>query len=517
MAKLNPGCTVIATFLIMTVISVSGQFSTKSNHKWAGAHGSRSYFDEISYINKLAQQRQVFESFIVQQELEKLSETLLGLSGAFRNHVYGKSSTNLTDGSDRAEGVNLQELLLSATKRMAVGTSSSACVNDTSLFIISLFQRHKWALRFLDSFGKPGPGLLEFRVNFVGDYSQCRRISALSTDGSRRFHGNYCTLKASLGPPSPMDLLSLQLGACMPDTCSSEDSTLFVDEVIHLLGINGTLQTEAAECHTTDREMTSVTVVAIAIIVIIGMLMVIGTGFDLVFIQRPKGKATTQADDCPASDPALPGHSHIINEEENQAPITETTGLLANVRCKKQESGYVGICPQVLLAFSVYTNGSKVLNTSQPEGTLSAVHGIRFLSMSWVVLGHVLVFGIRQFGNIYSLFWSWLKDWSFDAISNAFVSVDTFFTLSGLLTAYLTLNEIKKSGWKINWPLFYFHRFWRLTPPYMLTLLAVTGLQQYLGSGPLWPTQEPGDKENCENNWWTNLLYINNLVDVKTM
>ena len=47
---------------------------------------------------------------------------------------------------------------------------------------------------------------------------------------------------------------------------------------------------------------------------------------------------------------------------------------------------------KALLAFSVYTNGAKILNTNQPKGTLTAVNGIRFISMSWVILGHVFAF-----------------------------------------------------------------------------------------------------------------------------
>ena len=38
-----------------------------------------------------------------------------------------------------------------------------------------------------------------------------------------------------------------------------------------------------------------------------------------------------------------------------------------------------------------------------------------------------------------------------------------FISFSGLLVAYLTLKEIKKRGGvkKMNWGMFYFHRFWR--------------------------------------------------------
>ena len=45
----------------------------------------------------------------------------------------------------------------------------------------------------------------------------------------------------------------------------------------------------------------------------------------------------------------------------------------------------------------MYTNGAKLLHTgAQKEGTLSAVHGIRFISMTWVILGHTIVFAVTQ-------------------------------------------------------------------------------------------------------------------------
>ncbi|BFZ20625.1 hypothetical protein BsWGS_23663 [Bradybaena similaris] len=518
MTKVNTICTVATIFMVISGITVKGQLDYMGNLKlnYSQSH-SHSYFDEIAYINKLAQFTRSLESVRIHEKLDELSEHLLDLSSTFRKQVSGKFAANVTDTNDGADISNFQELLLSASERMAAGTSSSACVNDTKLLITSIYKRQPWALKFLDAFGKPGPGLTLYRLNFIGEYSQCRGISALSADGIRRFQGNYCTLKASLGPPMPFDFLTIQLGACLPDTCSAKENTRFVGGVISLLGINGTLQTQPAECHTPDAHMTTVTIISIVVLVIISTLIVIGTGFDIIFIQWPKWKDANQSagSSFRFSDPAAQAYSHIITEEENQAPVSELTGLLANARSHKQENYSMGICSKVLLSFSVYTNGSKVLDTSQSEGSLSSIHGIRFLSMSWVLLGHMLVFGIRQFGNALSIMPVWLKDWSFDAISNAFVSVDTFFAISGLLTAYLTLNEIKKRGWKINWPLFYFHRFWRLTPPYMLTLLVVTGLQKYLGSGPQWPSG--ADDENCVNNWWTNLLYINNLVNTDKM
>ena len=37
-------------------------------------------------------------------------------------------------------------------------------------------------------------------------------------------------------------------------------------------------------------------------------------------------------------------------------------------------------------------------------------------------------------------------------------------------------------------------------------------LVPYLGSGPFWELMQRWSNI-CENNWWTNLLYVNNLVN----
>ena len=60
----------------------------------------------------------------------------------------------------------------------------------------------------------------------------------------------------------------------------------------------------------------------------------------------------------------------------------------------------LGTLGKVLLSFSIYTNASKILNTTQPSGTLTAVNGIRFVSMTWVVLGHSYAFGLAVGGRL---------------------------------------------------------------------------------------------------------------------
>jgi hypothetical protein len=60
---------------------------------------------------------------------------------------------------------------------------------------------------------------------------------------------------------------------------------------------------------------------------------------------------------------------------------------------------FSGIAGKLLLSFSIYTNGAKLLSAKQGAGTLTAVNGIRFISMSWVILGHTYGFGPSAVGR----------------------------------------------------------------------------------------------------------------------
>jgi len=56
-----------------------------------------------------------------------------------------------------------------------------------------------------------------------------------------------------------------------------------------------------------------------------------------------------------------------------------------------------------VLAFSIRVNGLRILSVESPPAdgsTLPALHGIRFLSMTWVILGHTYFFGTFVAGKL---------------------------------------------------------------------------------------------------------------------
>ena len=47
-------------------------------------------------------------------------------------------------------------------------------------------------------------------------------------------------------------------------------------------------------------------------------------------------------------------------------------------------------------------------------------------------------------------------------------------------------------------------------------LLFEATLTRYLGNGPMYP-QQGFEIDMCKSTWWTNLLYVNNLIYVDKM
>ncbi|KAL8596761.1 hypothetical protein ACOMHN_053857 [Nucella lapillus] len=399
---------------------------------------------------------------------------------------------------------------------------SATCVNHTEQVLTALFERKLNALSMIDSMGKPSPDILLFNLKWPGALKECLNVAFMNTSSSPQqpmFRGEYCTASITLAQKTaqiPMPF-TVSTGICVPDSCSSLDITIFMNEILAALKIHFP-QAPYAVCQ--DREgpaLDSLAIGGITVVAIFLALMVVGTVLDvaytLVLPWRRREKVDARSSNYQPGDEDINGgvggdSYYRDNLHFNGTGSSSSDGvlLLSGQPTRVCELGVVG---KALMAFSVYTNGAKLLNTDQAAGTLSCVHGVRFLSMTWVVLGHTFLFPLYASSNLIGYISVALKRWTFQGIINATVSVDSFFVLSGLLVGYLSLKEMKKNNGSMNWIKFILHRFWRLTPAYMLVIFVYLSLWRYWGSGPLWDSNDP-DSQNCKTSWWTNMLYINN-------
>ncbi|XP_052221340.1 nose resistant to fluoxetine protein 6-like isoform X1 [Dreissena polymorpha] len=440
---------------------------------------------------------------------------------------------------------------------------SEACMNSTTQMLKAALNRDEWALRMIDAIGKPPSGLLDFNLQWPGNYDECVQTQVSVLDNStglvsEPFAPQYCKASFVLGqnPAAVMTggYIIVNTGMCLPDKCDNNSASLVAQRLIQLIPINITksMPPPGMVCQDNHLPWSSSAVGAIVLCCVFAALMAIATVYDAVcqYVLTPKeqvlgGKYTDNgaieagshipdghASNVNVSNGAVPngtyrnfgdGHAndsfvsdvHVSAEHvSHQKADLKTNEHEIRANSKQYKPGVFGA---LLLSFSVLSNARKILNTNQPSQTLTSVNGIRFISMTWVVLGHTYVFGLDVLGNLATILPEYVKRFTFQAILNATFAVDTFFVLSGLLVAYLTFREIDKCGGakKFNWGLYYFHRIWRLTPPYMLVMFVYTSLSKHWGHGPFWP-QNGFDSNDC-NTWWMNLLYINNFQDSQKM
>ncbi|KAK3706696.1 hypothetical protein RRG08_019691 [Elysia crispata] len=406
---------------------------------------------------------------------------------------------------------------------------NAQCQADITAFTqhLSLSKLTEWALRMADATGKPSAGILSGRFLFLGDFDECMGINANYTSltptiHERKFRGQFCTAKYNVFFPGIPTEGYYYWGLCLPDSCSDSEALQLGNFALGLYNIS-VIKFESAGCHLRSVPWTARAIGVTTMLAVIVFLVLLGTAVDILFFQWPKWQNSELQEDLGVGFEGFPSYQPFASSRRRQdiaGPRNEDTDpLILNgsrtpemvLSTNNQPSRLV----RTFAAFSAWTNMEKLLNTKQPAGALSCVNGIRVMSINWVVLGHTLLILTYMGDNIGAYSQKALKRWSFQAIINATYSVDTFFVLSGLLVTYLTLCELRKNAGKLNWVMFYVHRYLRLTPIYMICLGIWVSLMPYLVDGPLFPQRAGYEKDHCKNTWWGNLLYIQNLVKFK--
>uniref|UniRef100_A0A3B3RXH4 O-acyltransferase like n=1 Tax=Paramormyrops kingsleyae TaxID=1676925 RepID=A0A3B3RXH4_9TELE len=172
-----------------------------------------------------------------------------------------------------------------------------------------------------------------------------------------------------------------------------------------------------------------------------------------------------------------------------------------------------------LQSFSLQRTTAGVLNTASNGQSYLCLNGIRILSLLWIISGHSVQF-------YYCLFPDNDKRWKeaveknplyiFSFSGPVYLAVDTFLLLGGLLSAKSLLASIEATDDKLSPALvakFLFKRFKRCVVQLLFIVCLVIGLFSVIPKGPFWVIVED-QILSCKTYWWSNLLLINNLLDI---
>ncbi|CAL1277755.1 unnamed protein product [Larinioides sclopetarius] len=385
--------------------------------------------------------------------------------------------------------------------------SSDKCVEDLKYVFKSLLPPTDWSMKMVDSFGKPESGILLGNFKWLGEYDECLKIYAppKGKTGLGDFHGKYCTLTIPIKLGNAA--LPLSTAVCLPDSCNPNATFngMFnsVPKNINMTGMNEKLESilsnSTITCKAKPKELTTGAIVVIAFLSVIALLAVLGS-FITVLEHYMKTRAAKESI-CAAHT----GEKSSLNGDVETA--SNDGALLLGEGNEIKLPAWLEKCKPFFNCFCIFTNGEKIFNTASAEGQLPCLHGIRFLSMTWVIVCHGYMSVATAVRNPLDSI-DYVDNWSFQIIMNGFFSVDSFFVLSGFLVGYLYFQQAAKTDGKIPWLYFYIHRYIRLTPVYMIVLAFFATVSPFLGSGPLWPDYT--FIQACKDSWWWNLLYINN-------
>lgn len=153
-------------------------------------------------------------------------------------------------------------------------------------------------------------------------------------------------------------------------------------------------------------------------------------------------------------------------------------------------------------------SGDKDPTTAGSGSSIDAIHGLRVLTMGWVIMGHTYGLVNPEVQTYVFSAPDMYGDFKIQGLLNATLAVDTFFFISGLLTIYIIWGRIGSKFRPFGATLV---RYMRITPAYAITI-GIAILFPMIGYGPLWAETTDAIARPCYEQWWANLLYVNNFV-----
>ncbi|GAB6033680.1 hypothetical protein CHUAL_013737 [Chamberlinius hualienensis] len=346
---------------------------------------------------------------------------------------------------------------------------STECYNDLILFLETLEKPSKdgksynWAQQMMDSYGGIPSGIAQANIYWLGDFWECLKVEVKKDNSTElRFKGQYCLAFLNIIVPLPV-----KIGTCFPSTCTSSE----LQDVINLVMIfPSSMSLHPDYCQTSDKKSwDAITVVISVFIGFIVCIVIIATIYDS-FLTKFKG---------------------VYSQQPN-----------------------VGKFASVLLAFSAAKNCEKVFNLSKTNDGFAAIHGLRAISISWIVLGHALLvlYSFIPFRNMLIIM-DIVQLYRIQPLLSVEFAVDTFFCITGFLGAYGLLEHFSNNR-KFNYPVYVLHRIFRLSPAYYVFLAFMCGPYAYMGQSPVFVALRE-DQRVCRERWWQNVFYINIYFDQK--
>lgn len=411
--------------------------------------------------------------------------------------------------------------------------NNTQCQSELQMLRDAVDHQVLWGMRLLDISGHPGSGFTIGNNFWPGSRLGCAYIHQKKhIPISSRFMRNaslYRDPKTEF-PPYPVQYYVARfqhnstqqyhvgimgedrvvLGMCLPSSCKVDDLAVILQEIFRdrtlLIGqlYSADFKLVKVSDVTDDHQwlLSGQKILAILWLLLSLGMVIAGTVYDIMFYQkrlRKKRDFLTFENNNTAE---------LKNDvEEKREPEPESVSL--------EEHKPVTMAGKILLCFSAYTNAKQIFTFETGPDSLPVVHGLKCLSMVWVIFVHTAYYSNNYMVNL-QLGLIFTDGFLPQVVSNATYSVDTFLCISGFLMGSMYLKMMRKEKPTLTIGLSMMQlilltvkRFIRLTPTYLIVILiAILNYTYYDQTSTYQIVESPSNY--CSKYWWRNLLYINN-------
>ncbi|ULT87604.1 hypothetical protein L3Y34_007037 [Caenorhabditis briggsae] len=336
-------------------------------------------------------------------------------------------------------------------------------------------ERRKYLIPMMDAAGKIGSGIARGHLLSTGAFTECKAIDLFSTSLNRTIRGDYYRILFDIKMRGnsfngSCQLPQIGVDICLPYSCRDEDLTDYFRSVI---GVSKELSPVCSVRNVNGRvpKTSFGTFVVLALISSVIFTCILSGTVD--YYQQKRGGGAK-------------------NEQ---------------------------LWRKIFMAFSFYRNIQEIFNMENcnKEGQVTSLNCIRTISTVWVIMGHCAAIFILVCTNPMDLL-DFTKTYMGTILVNAYFAVDTFFFISAFLLSFLWFKTLQKQRKMVlsagGWVMFYVHRIARLSPVYYITILFFTFIYiRMMRDMPLFMSPAVAD-DTCRQNYWLNLLYIDNLCYV---
>uniref|UniRef100_A0A0N5APQ7 NRF domain-containing protein n=1 Tax=Syphacia muris TaxID=451379 RepID=A0A0N5APQ7_9BILA len=325
--------------------------------------------------------------------------------------------------------------------------------------------------QMIDASAKITPGILLGNKKFWGLYRQCIAISRPIPDQNRSIEGgfgriyidksfaNYSSSNAcsndSFGPTG------YGIDVCVPKRCSNSKDLLQLSRSVRINGISPVCA--AYSLSELKQKPDYRTWIVVSFLSVILAISIVSTVFDLLSFQPNRRRKFLQ----------------------------------------------------YIHAFSLYTNIRLIFTVNSTKSRIQVVDFFRVLSIFWILGGHSLMTGTTFTSNPMELLQRTHTDPILLLFANAYLAVDIFFFLSGLLVGYIWFRQYFLDSTRhlkaSSWIFYYVHRLIRLSPPYYLIIAFYAFVYRTVIRDM--PNFQMEFVDNCDKNWWINFIYMQNIID----